>query len=730
MPMPSAGAYDWLDDDREPQDGEQTPILRGEPPAVPPGAPPMNPAAAGQGDTPQFVNPGTGDPEVGMFIRATDVQWAKLVELGVTSMRKLIDYLAATDASARCNGAPAGVPVVLKRSLFNWCRDSGRQVHLEIEAAVACGYLIQGGVAPYEWLHCCPPGGVQAPPATQIAATAAGRDRSMYKSRLCRNWLQWGSCRYAECCQFAHGESELRRPAPLHVDRRIPDAMLASVDGLTSAMGAAGLNGQPHAMLPPPHGLTTSFDDRAAAAQAAANGGGMAGGAQALAPPAGFQPRALPAGVPEGPRPQEAARPKTRLCIHFERGSCTYGSRCAFAHGVTELASDSQPHMPPRLHGGDWRCTACQHVNVAARELCSRCASHRRFVEAPPPPGYVCRLCGVAGHWIHSCPSEANRTAILPSQPKPLHAPPFGVAALPTPQGPTGLSASQLPAARPVALGATAPPGLDGGPMAALPRPQPPPLQNNPAALQNPATLPGAGSSANGAKLGASLPAQLQALGPGGPRLGGPNVGPSLGPGVPNLAAVERLCALTGVDKLICAQALRDCQGDVRAAAELLLTADPNNRGVAHTALPAAGPKAGPQPGVQDVGAALRAQDQAARLALQQEAVAQLPRAGGLSEEALWAVPSALLQRQDGGAALPASPPQQQQSMGGLQAAGGLQVDAKSCCLCLDAPKTHIVLPCGHKCLCASCAAGFHEGGGRFCPLCRSPMDRVQQVFE
>jgi len=132
-------------------------------------------------------------------------------------------------------------------------------------------------------------------------------------------------------------------------------------------------------------------------------------------------------------------------------------------------------------------------------------------------------------------------------------------------------------------------------------------------------------------------------------------VGPSLGPGVPNLAAVERLCALTGVDKLICAQALRDCQGDVRAAAELLLTADPNNRGVAHTALPAAGPKAGPQPGVQDVGAALRAQDQAARLALQQEAVAQLPRAGGLSEE-LWAAPSPLLPSVPHAAAAPSPP--------------------------------------------------------------------------
>ena len=231
-------------------------------------------------------------------------------------------------------------------------------------------------------------------------------------------------------------------------------------------------------------------------------------------------PRPLPS--PPSPPHHPTVCPRVR--------SCTYGSRCAFAHGVSELASDSQPHMPPRLHGGDWRCTACQHVNVAARELCSRCASHRRFVEAPPPPGYVCRLCGVAGHWIHSCPSEANRAAILPSQPKPLSTPPF--AALPIPQGPSGLSASQLPAARPDGLGAAAPSGLDGGPMAQLPPPlqnQPSPLQNNPAALQNPAMLPGAGSSANGAN------AQLQALGAGGQRLSGA-LPPSPPPPLPLLA--------------------------------------------------------------------------------------------------------------------------------------------------------------------------------------------------
>ena len=58
---------------------------------------------------------------------------------------------------------------------------------------------------------------------------------------------------------------------------------------------------------------------------------------------------------------------------------------------------------------------------------------------------------------------------------------------------------------------------------------------------------------------------------------------------------------------------------------------------------------------MQDVGAALRAQDQAARLALQQEAVAQLPRAGGLSEE-LWAAPSPLLPSVPHAAAAPSPP--------------------------------------------------------------------------
>ena len=93
------------------------------------------------------LNP-SADPEVGLFIIATDDEsWVRLVEMGITSMRKLIDHIGATAGSVLVSGhalAPrrsAGLcPAVLKRSLFNWCHDSGLRVYVDIEAAVACVY--------------------------------------------------------------------------------------------------------------------------------------------------------------------------------------------------------------------------------------------------------------------------------------------------------------------------------------------------------------------------------------------------------------------------------------------------------------------------------------------------------------------------------------------------------------------------------------------------------------
>ncbi|KAI8331458.1 hypothetical protein BD560DRAFT_415711 [Blakeslea trispora] len=36
------------------------------------------------------------------------------------------------------------------------------------------------------------------------------RKYQLYKTEMCRNWQEMGSCRYAKKCRFAHGQQELR----------------------------------------------------------------------------------------------------------------------------------------------------------------------------------------------------------------------------------------------------------------------------------------------------------------------------------------------------------------------------------------------------------------------------------------------------------------------------------------------------------------------------------------
>ena len=64
--------------------------------------------------------------------------------------------------------------------------------------------------------------------------------------------------------------------------------------------------------------------------------------------------------------------------------------------------------------------------------------------------------------------------------------------------------------------------------------------------------------------------------------------------------------------------------------------------------------------------------------------------------------------------------------------AGDSEMEARLCVICWDAPKTHIMLPCGHKCVCQSCAADFSctSKGCQSCPLCRNRVEKVTRVFE
>ena len=61
-------------------------------------------------------------------------------------------------------------------------------------------------------------------------------------------------------------------------------------------------------------------------------------------------------------------------------------------------------------------------------------------------------------------------------------------------------------------------------------------------------------------------------------------------------------------------------------------------------------------------------------------------------------------------------------------------------CLCLDRPRTHVVLPCGHKCVCSNCAEQLHceeetdgwtrAGAKSSCPVCRGPVKNMLRVWE
>ena len=52
--------------------------------------------------------------------------------------------------------------------------------------------------------------------------------------------------------------------------------------------------------------------------------------------------------------------------------------------------------------------------------------------------------------------------------------------------------------------------------------------------------------------------------------------------------------------------------------------------------------------------------------------------------------------------------------------------DEESCCVCLDARRTHCFVPCGHLCVCLACATSLFGGP---CPVCRVPCQQAVKVF-
>ena len=51
--------------------------------------------------------------------------------------------------------------------------------------------------------------------------------------------------------------------------------------------------------------------------------------------------------------------------------------------------------------------------------------------------------------------------------------------------------------------------------------------------------------------------------------------------------------------------------------------------------------------------------------------------------------------------------------------------DAALCVVCFERAKTHMVFPCGHRCLCAGCSELMADA----CPMCRGPIMGICKVF-
>lgn len=116
------------------------------------------------------------------------------------------------------------------------------------------------------------------------------------KLAICQYWKE-GRCNRGEMCSYAHGDHELRTPAP-----PMPPMGMKGGPPIGKGMGPGGKGGPPG-------------------------------------------PGPGPGGVmPPPPIPQNR---KTQLCVYFKDGRCTRGNACNYAHGEHELIDRGRPPERP-----------------------------------------------------------------------------------------------------------------------------------------------------------------------------------------------------------------------------------------------------------------------------------------------------------------------------------------------------------------------------------------------
>ena len=60
-----------------------------------------------------------------------------------------------------------------------------------------------------------------------------------------------------------------------------------------------------------------------------------------------------------------------------------------------------------------------------------------------------------------------------------------------------------------------------------------------------------------------------------------------------------------------------------------------------------------------------------------------------------------------------------------------LEEEARLCVVCIKHPRSHVLLPCWHKCLCSECVDLLMDNtASPTCPMCRATISKAQRVFE
>eukprot|EP01084_Bolivina_argentea_P023232 43324_1 len=51
------------------------------------------------------------------------------------------------------------------------------------------------------------------------------------------------------------------------------------------------------------------------------------------------------------------------------------------------------------------------------------------------------------------------------------------------------------------------------------------------------------------------------------------------------------------------------------------------------------------------------------------------------------------------------------------------------CVVCLDAKRNHIIIPCGHVCICGQCKEAYEQQDDAKCPMCRGSIESILKAF-